>query len=84
MAPEDPAIIDSMGWVQYRLGHLEKARDYLRKALSLANDPEIAAHLGEVLWKLNDRQGAIEIWESYLKQFPEHDGLRKVVKQFGL
>ncbi len=84
MAPEDPAIIDSMGWVQYRLGHLEKARDYLRKALELAKDPEIAAHLGEVLWKLNDKQAAIEVWESYLKQFPEHDGLRKVVKRFGL
>ncbi|HFE32535.1 MAG TPA: tetratricopeptide repeat protein [Gammaproteobacteria bacterium] len=84
MAPEDPAIIDSMGWVQYRLGHLEKARDYLRKALELAKDPEIAAHLGEVLWKMDQRQAAIEVWESYLKQFPEHDGLRKVVKRFGL
>ncbi len=84
LAPEDPAIIDSMGWVQYRLGHLEKARDYLRKALDLGKDPEIAAHLGEVLWKLNDKQAAIEVWESYLKQFPEHDGLRKVVKRFGL
>ncbi|HEX21944.1 MAG TPA: tetratricopeptide repeat protein, partial [Chromatiales bacterium] len=82
--PEDAAIIDSMGWVQYRMGNLEKARDYLRKALNLVNDPEIAAHLGEVLWKLGDRQAAIEVWESHMKQFPEHDGLLKVMKRFGL
>ena len=82
--PEDAAIIDSMGWVHYRLGNLEKARDYLRKALDLVKDPEIAAHLGEVLWKMGDRQAATEVWETHMKQFPGHDGLRKVMKRFGL
>ena len=82
--PEDAAIIDSMGWVQYRMGNLEKARDYLRKALDLVKDPEIAAHLGEVLWQMGDKQSAIEIWEEYAKQFPDHEALRKVMKRFGL
>ncbi len=82
--PEDAAIIDSMGWVHYRMGNLEKARNYLRKALNLVSDPEIAAHLGEVLWMLGDRSAASEVWETHMKQFPEHEGLRKVMKQFGL
>jgi len=84
VAPEDAAIIDSMGWVQYRMGNLEKARNYLRKALSLVKDPEIAAHLGEVLWKMGDRQAAIEVWDTYMKQFPGHDSLLKVMGRFGL
>ncbi|VAW97002.1 FIG140336: TPR domain protein [hydrothermal vent metagenome] len=82
--PEDAAIIDSMGWVHYRMGNLEKARNYLRKALNLVSDPEIAAHLGEVLWMLGDRSAASEVWETHMKQFPEHEGLRKVMKRFGL
>jgi len=82
--PEDAAIIDSMGWVQYRLGNLEKAREYLRRALELVKDPEIAAHLGEVLWQMGDRQSAIEVWEEYWQQFPDHEALRKVMDRFGL
>ncbi len=82
--PNDAAIIDSMGWVKYRMGELKKARDYLRKALDLVPDPEIAAHLGEVLWQMGDKQAAIEVWESYLQKFPAHPALQKVMKQFGL
>ena len=82
--PGDAAIIDSMGWVKYRMGDLEKAREYLRKALDLVQDAEIAAHLGEVLWQMGDKQAAIELWESYMQQFPGHPGLQKVMKRFGL
>ena len=82
--PGDAAIIDSMGWVKYRMGDLEKAREYLRKALDLVQDAEIAAHLGEVLWQMGDKQAAIELWESYMQQFPGHPGLEKVMKRFGL
>ncbi|GIT48634.1 MAG: hypothetical protein Ct9H300mP14_05620 [Gammaproteobacteria bacterium] len=50
LLPEDPFILDSMGWVHYRLGNNDLAREYLQKAIDLRLDAEIAAHLGEVLW----------------------------------
>ncbi|WP_455198843.1 tetratricopeptide repeat protein [Kaarinaea lacus] len=82
--PEDAAIIDSMGWIQYRLGNHEKAIEHLRRALELIKDPEIAAHLGEVLWDMGNRQGAIEVWEDALKDHPDHKVLLDVMKRFGL
>ena len=59
--PEDPAFIDSMGWVYYRLNNLEKAIWYLSKALSLLQDDEIAAHLGEALWMAGRKSEALEV-----------------------
>lgn len=82
--PNDAAIIDSMGWVKYRMGDLAAARDYLQKALQLVQDPEIAAHLGEVLWSMGEKKAAIELWESYMQKFPGHPGLNKTMKRFGL
>ena len=75
-------ILDSMGWVMYRLGRLDEAVDYLQKALELRNDPEIAAHLGEVLWVMGDKQAAKEIWETALKDTPKDDRLLKVIERF--
>ncbi|MCE3004138.1 MAG: tetratricopeptide repeat protein [Xanthomonadaceae bacterium] len=60
--PDEPAIIDSMGWVQYRLGNLDEALKHLRRAFELQPDAEIAAHLGEVLWAKGDRDGARAAW----------------------
>lgn len=82
--PADAAILDSMGWVKFRMGELETAREYLSKALTLVPDAEIAAHLGEVLWEMGDQQAAIELWEDYMKKFPAHPGLQKVMQRFGL
>jgi tetratricopeptide (TPR) repeat protein len=82
--PGDAAIIDSMGWVQYRMGNLAEAVENLRKALKIVKDPEIAAHLGEVLWVMGDKEGALKVWEEFLKQFPEHEALLKVMERFGL
>ena len=56
--PEDPAIIDSLGWVHYRMGNYEEAIHLLRTALSRFDDAEIAAHLGEVLWVTGNQQEA--------------------------
>lgn len=82
--PEDAAIIDSMGWVQYRLGNHEEAIGHLRRAMELIKDPEIAAHLGEVLWDMGNRTGAIEVWEKALEDHPNHKVLIDVMKRFGL
>ena len=82
LEPQSYYFLDSMGWVMYRLGRHEEAIDYLRKAMALTQDPEIAAHLGEVLWVAGDRKGAKEIWEAALKNRPEDTKLIDVIKRF--
>ena len=80
--PDDAAIIDSWGWVHYRLGDYDKAIDLLRKALSRFDDPEIAAHLGEVLWASGKQQEAREIWQKALKKSPDDPKLLEVMQRF--
>jgi tetratricopeptide (TPR) repeat protein len=80
--PEDPAIIDSLGWVQYRLGNYDEAVRLLRTALSRFDDPEIAAHLGEVLWVSGNQQEARGIWQEALKKSPDAPVLLKVMQRF--
>ncbi len=70
--PDDSAIIDSMGWVKYKLGQNEDARGYLQKAYDKTPDPEIAAHLGEVLWVLGQRDQARSVWTRALSDSPGH------------
>lgn len=82
LSPDDFYILDSMGWVLYRLGRLDEAVGYLRRALALQNDPEIAAHLGEVLWVMGDKKTAREVWETALKATPTDDKLLKVIERF--
>ena len=82
LEPNSYYFLDSMGWVLYRLGRHEEAIDYLRKAMALTQDPEIAAHLGEVLWVDGDRKGAKKVWEAALKQTPEDTKLIDVIKRF--
>ncbi len=71
LSPDDPAIIDSMGWAHHRLGNHSEAVKYLQKALSLLQDHEIAAHLGEALWALGEHQQAMQVWEQGLQLNPE-------------
>jgi len=80
--PDDPAIIDSWGWVHYRLGDYETAISLLRKALSRFDDAEIAAHLGEVLWASGQQQEAREIWQKALKKSPDDPMLQEVMQRF--
>ncbi len=80
--PDDFYILDSMGWVLYRMGRLEEAVTYLRKALKQRRDPEVAAHLGEVLWVKGERDAAREIWETALQATPDDDRLLDVIKRF--
>lgn len=82
LAPDDPFIMDSMGWVQYRLGNFAEGVNYLRRAFAARPDPEIAAHLGEVLWVEGDKDEAKHVWNSALKDNPDNEILLKTVKRF--
>ncbi|MGB3622057.1 MAG: tetratricopeptide repeat protein [Ketobacter sp.] len=80
--PEDPAIIDSMGWIKYRMGETQVALDYLRKAYEAFEDQEIAAHLGEVLWVSGEREEAAIIWRNALEKNPNSQVLKDVIERF--
>jgi tetratricopeptide (TPR) repeat protein len=79
LKPDEPAIKDSMGWVLYRMGDPAAAEPYLRDALDSVFDPEIAAHLGEVLWALGRRDEARAIWDRALEADPEHEYLLRIL-----
>lgn len=81
--PDDAAVLDSMGWVQYRLGNQEKAADYLRRAYRANSDAEIAAHLSEVLWVSGQREEAKKIWKEALAREPNSVHLRKLRERLG-
>jgi len=82
LEPNDAAVMDSMGWVQYRLGNYNDAIEHLQKANAMEEDPEIAAHFGEVLWVIGDKEKAKKIWTDSLKKNPDHPILLKVYKKF--
>lgn len=79
--PDDPAIMDSMGWVEYRLGNIQAAREWLEKAYAAYPDPEVAAHLGEVLWQAGNEKRALEIWQKALQDAPESEVVRATMKR---
>lgn len=82
ISPNDFYILDSLGWILYRMGRADEAVDYLQKALELRNDPEIAAHLGEVFWVMGNKQAAKEVWETALEGTPTDDRLLEVIERF--
>ncbi|HSD59620.1 MAG TPA: tetratricopeptide repeat protein [Burkholderiales bacterium] len=82
LAPEDPFIVDSMGWVEFRLGNFNQSLEYLHRAYRMRADPEIAAHLGEVLWAKGERDEAKRVWQAALKEYPDNETLRRAVKRF--
>ena len=81
LSPGDPFILDSMGWALYRMGKLDGAESYLRRAMAERPDAEIAAHLGEVLWAKGDRTDAQEVWQSQLKATPDNPLLLETVRR---
>ncbi len=82
LRPDDAAITDSLGWIQYRLGNTKEAIKHLRKAFELMKDPEIAAHLGEVLWVMGEHDSAKKLWDEALKATPDHELLLNVIQRF--
>jgi tetratricopeptide (TPR) repeat protein len=82
LRPDDPAIMDSMGWVLYRLGRHDEAVRFLKQALELHDDGEIAAHLGEVLWVSGRAAEAKDVWQRAIKSYPDHKVLQEVMQRF--
>lgn len=81
LAPDDPYIMDSMGWVEFRMGRLEKAEETLRKAFALKPDPEIAAHLGEVLWVRGREEEAKKLWRNAGGKESKNDTLKSTLQR---
>ena len=79
LKPNEPAIIDSMGWVSHLLGDNAKALEYLRQANEAMKDGEIAAHLGAVLWALGREDEARAVWTNALRDHPGHAYLLAVI-----
>jgi len=82
ISPDDPAIIDSLAWAQYKLGHYEDALSNLRRAFAVFPDHEVASHLGEVLWQMGREEEATQVWEDALEVQPDSDLIRKVIERF--
>ena len=81
MAPDDAMIIDSMGWVMYRLGDLKRAAELLKRAYALMPDAEIGAHLGEVLWKQGRAAEAESVWREATVRAPDNETLKSTIKR---
>jgi Flp pilus assembly protein TadD len=82
LSPNCPFILDSMGWVLYRQGDLPGALAYLKRAYVLRQDPEIAAHIGEVLWHLGRKEEAKKMLREAQLKFPTSDVLLKTIREF--
>jgi tetratricopeptide (TPR) repeat protein len=82
LAPQDGYILDSLGWVEFRLGNLDQALTHLQRAFGLKADAEIAAHWGEVLWVKGDRDGALAIWRKGSALNADNNTLRKTLQRF--
>ena len=82
-APNDPFILDSLGWVEFRSGNLNEALHILQGAFESRQDAEIAAHLGEVLWSLGQQDQARAIWKNGLRQGPDNETLLETIKRLG-
>jgi len=80
-APDDPFITDSLGWVEFRLGNLGSALGYLQKAYKERADAEIAAHLGEVLWKMKRQDEAVQVWREGLNTSPNNETLQETLQR---
>lgn len=84
LSPNEPAILDSMGWVLFRQGDYERALDFLTRAYAAFPDPEVAAHLGEVMWVSGNTGGAMKIWQGAMLSDPEHDVLNATLERLGI
>ena len=84
ISPRDPFILDSMGWVKYRMGQYKEAVDYLQRAYDRRPEAEIAAHLGEALWKSGQQEAARKVWQEGLTKDASNTTLQETLKRFGV
>jgi tetratricopeptide (TPR) repeat protein len=82
LSPDDPFILDSLGWVHYRMGNVGQALKHLQLAYTARPDPEIAAHLGEALWRSGQHDEARKIWRAALTENPGHETLLAVMQKY--
>lgn len=82
LLPDAAHVLDSMGWVLYRLKDYPQALEYLQKAYEMMPEAEVAAHLGEVLWESGDQQAAKELWDAAIKAGKKHPALTKTIKRY--
>ncbi|MCD8521081.1 MAG: tetratricopeptide repeat protein [Saccharospirillaceae bacterium] len=84
LTPDNPAVIDSLGWVYFRMGNLERARPLLKKAFDMMKDHEIAAHYGELLWLSGDLNEARDIWQQGLEQTPDSEIILRTLQRLNI
>ena len=82
LSPDDAYIQDSLGWVHFRMGNVREARKILEAAYKKRPDAEIAAHLGEVLWTLGERDSARRVWREGIRLDADNETLKKTLKRF--
>ena len=81
--PDNPVIIDSIGWLRFRQGRLQEAVEWLGRAYRLVADPEVAAHYAEALWRSGDKDRAREVLDAALKVDPAHEVAQETRKRLG-
>ena len=84
LSPNEPAILDSMGWVLFHQGEYEQALQFLTRAYASFPDPEVAAHLGEVMWITGDTTGAMSVWRGAMLKDPQHAVLTETLDRLGI
>jgi tetratricopeptide (TPR) repeat protein len=84
LKPDNAAVLDSMGWVQYRLGNRQEALRYLWRAMEALPDAEIAAHLTEVLWEEGEHPRARQVWREAMEADPGSEFLMRIQQRYGL
>lgn len=84
LAPGDPFITDSLGWVEFKLGHREEAARLLQEAFRAQPDAEIGAHLGEVLWSMGQQDQAKAVWRQGQQLNPDNGTLKDTLKRLGV
>lgn len=84
LSPDNPAVIDSLGWIYFRMGDLERSRPLLEKAFGLMKDHEIAAHLGELLWISGEKEQALNVWAEGLQQTPDSPIIDRTLERLNI
>jgi Flp pilus assembly protein TadD len=84
LSPNNPAIIDSLGWLYFRQGNIKDAGPLLERAFELMADHEIAAHYGEYLWAIGEQDEAWKIWNQGLKQMPDSTIIKRTLERLNL